>query len=58
MMPNHFKIGQKLLSHIVNTNELAHGKTNEMTSVPSVDSDQSGHPLSLIEIFVRCCMGS
>ena len=32
--------------------EPAHDKTNKMTCVPSKDSDQSGHPLSLISL--RC----
>ena len=34
-----------------------HDKTNKMT-VPSEDSDQSGHPPSLIRIFAVRSMGS
>ena len=29
-----------------------HGKTNKMTFMPSEDSDQPGHPPSLIRVFV------
>ena len=32
-------------------NELHHEKTNKMTCAPSQDSDQPGHPLSLIRVF-------
>ena len=31
--------------------ELPHDKTNKMTGVPSEDSDQPGHPPSLIRVF-------
>ena len=31
--------------------EPPHDKTNKMTSAPSEDSDQSGHPPSLISVF-------
>ena len=34
-----------------NANEPPHVKTNKMTCVPSKDSDQSGHPPSLIRVF-------
>ena len=38
--------------------EPPHDKTNKMTSVPSEDSDQSGHPPSLIRVFAELSMGS
>ena len=38
-------------------NELQHDKTNKM-SVPSEDSDQPGHPPSLIRVFAVHSMGS
>ena len=38
--------------------EPAHDKTNKMTCVPSEDSDQPGHPPSLIRFFAVCSMGS
>ena len=31
--------------------EPAHDKTNKVTCVPSKDSDQPGHPTSLIRVF-------
>ena len=31
--------------------ELAYNKTNQMTRAPSEDSDQPGHPPSLIRVF-------
>ena len=34
-----------------NTNELRHDKTNKMACAPSEDSDQPGHPPSLIRVF-------
>ena len=33
------------------TNEPQHNKTNKMICAPSEDSDQPGHPPSLIKIF-------
>ena len=33
------------------TNEQAHDKTYKMACVPSKDSDQPGHPPSLIRVF-------
>ena len=36
---------------IVWQNEPPHDKTNKMTCAPSVNSDQPGHPLSLITVF-------
>ena len=35
-----------------------HDKTIKMTCVPSEDSDQPGHPPSLIRVFAVCLMGS
>ena len=34
--------------------EPVHDKTNKMTCVPSEDSDQPGHPHSLIGVFAVC----
>ena len=39
-------------------NEARHDKTNKMTCVPSEDSDQPGHPPSLIRVFAVHFMGS
>ena len=36
------------------TNEPEHGKTNKMTCAPIKDSDQLGHPHSLIRVFYVC----
>ena len=36
------------------TNEPPHDKTNKMICVPSEDSDQPGHPPSLISLSLRC----
>ena len=38
--------------------EPAYDKTNKMTFVPSEDSDQSGHPPSLIRVFAVRSVGS
>ena len=38
--------------------EHTHDKTNKMTFVPSEDSDQPGHPPSLIRVFAVRSMGS
>ena len=35
-------------------NELPHDKTNKMEYAPSKDSDQPGHPPSLIRVFAVC----
>ena len=37
--------------YVVCAFELPHDKTNEMTCAPSEDSDQPGHPASLIRVF-------
>ena len=36
--------------------EPQHDKTNKMSYVPSEDSDQPGHPPSLIRVFALCSM--
>ena len=36
------------------TNEPPHDKTNKMAYAPSEDSDQPGHPPSLIRVFAVC----
>ena len=38
--------------------EPPHDKPNKMTFVPNEDSDQSGHPPSLIRVFALRSMGS
>ena len=38
--------------------EPLHNKTNKMTFMPSKDSDQPGHPPSLIRVFAVRSMGS
>ena len=38
--------------------ELPPDKTNKMVSVPSDDSDQPGHPHSLLKVFALHSMGS
>ena len=38
--------------------EPPHDKTNKMISVPREDSDQTGHPPSLISVFAVHSMGS
>ena len=42
----------------VSTFEPLHDKTNKMTCVPSKDSDQPGHPPSLIRVFAVHSIGS
>ena len=39
-------------------NEPQQDKTNKTTCAPSEDSDQSGHPPSLIRVFAVCSMSS
>ena len=51
------KIFPKLSLHsLANCKSLEpqHDKTNEMICVPSEDSDQPGHPTSLIRVFAVC----
>ena len=43
---------------IQRTYEPPHDKTNKMASAPSDDSDQPGHPPSLIRVFAVHLMGS
>ena len=38
--------------------ELPHDKTNKVACAPSEDSDQPGHPPSLIRVFAVRLMGS
>ena len=38
-------------NHLYVVNEPQHDKTNKMTCAPSEESDQPGHPPSLIRIF-------
>ena len=40
------------------TNEPPHDNTNKMACAPSEDSDQPGHPPSLIRVFTVHSMGS
>ena len=40
------------------TYEPPHDKTNKMTCAPSEDSDQPGHPPSLIRVFAVRSVGS
>ena len=47
--------GQRLLFV---TNEPQHDKINKITCAPSEDSDQPGHPPSLIRVFAVRSMGS
>ena len=39
------------LDHHYSTFELTHDKTNKLTCAPSEDSNQPGHPPSLIRVF-------
>ena len=41
-----------------NTFETPRDKTNKMACAPSEDSDQPGHPPSLIRVFAMRSMGS
>ena len=53
-------IGLQPLHFIQKTwhNEPPRDKTNKMVCAPSKDSDQPGHPPSLIRVFAVCSMGS
>ena len=46
------------LKQKMTTNEPQHDKTNKMTCAPSEDSDQPGHPPSLIRVFAVHSIGS
>ena len=43
--------GSRIPFSISTSNEQQHDKTNKMTYVPSEDSDEPGHPPSLIRVF-------
>ena len=43
---------------LIYINEPANDKTYKMACVPSVDSDQPGHPPSLFRVFAVRSMGS
>ena len=43
-----------LSAYLQKLNEPQHDKTNKMISAPSEDSDQPGHPLSLIKVLAVC----
>ena len=45
---------QKTTFALYSYNEPPHDKTNKMTCAPSEDSDQPGHPPSLIRVFAVC----
>ena len=47
-----------LNSFVVHYTEPSHYKTNKMACVPSEDSDQPGHPPSLIKVFAVRSKGS
>ena len=51
----HINAHLKVLIHV---HEPPHNKTNKMTCVPSKDSDQSGHPPSMIRVYAVHSMGS
>ena len=48
-----FKISTELKAF-----EPPHDKTNKVACAPSEDSDQPGHPPSLIRVFAVCSVGS
>ena len=50
-----YQVGWHFIKVII---EPAHDKTNKMTCSPREDSDQPGHPLSLIRFFAVHSMGS
>ena len=43
---------------LMKINEPPRDKTNKMACVPNEDSDQPGHPPSLIRVFAVCSVGS
>ena len=45
-----FSLHKNLIEHL---NEPQHDKTNKMTCVPSEDSDQPGHPPSLMRVAIN-----
>ena len=46
------------VQQLFSTDELPHDKTNKMAFAPREDSDQPGHPPSLIRVFAVRLMGS
>ena len=46
-----YAVALTVLQIIIFTNEPPHDKTNKMVCAPSEDSDQPGHPPSLIRVF-------
>ena len=48
----------KSWDHYTKLLEPPHDKTNKMICVPSEDSDQPGHPPSLIRVFAEHSMGT
>ena len=64
-LANHFYTLNPLLTHtpygpvrtrMVHINEPQPDKTNKLTFAPSEDSDQHGHPPSLIRVFAHCAL--
>ena len=53
-----FEVRVQDLKKMVPKYELPHDKTNKMTCAPSEDSDQPGHPPSLIRVFAVRSLGS
>ena len=51
------RLVEALLMSIQNIIEQPHDKTNKMACAPSEDSDQSGHPPSLIRDFAMRSIG-
>ena len=43
-----------VIKHIKKVNQLPHDRTDKMTCVNSEDSDQPGHPPSLIRVLAVC----
>ena len=43
-------------TRMMDTNEPQHDKTNKLTCAPSENSDQPGHPPSLMKVFARCAL--
>ena len=54
-MQGNFPMKLEIQVLISSLNELQHNKTNKMTCVPSEDTDQPGHPPSLMSL--RCALG-
>ena len=52
------KLGQKSCKKLISIVESQHEKIQQNECVPSEDSDQPGHPPSLIKFFAVHLMGS